>query len=273
MEHRAAALSSFHATDRVVTMGRSREVVRLWQPWTEEQMTGMGRGLSVSVVAVAVLSVAVAAVGQQAVPAAAVAAGGQQAVPAAGQAAELPARSVVAQASVERYEIDASHSNVDFVVRHLGVASVRGQFTKFSGHVMVDAADVTRSTVSVTIEAGSVDTRNQRRDDHLRSADFFEAERFPTLTFVGRRVEVEGGEHVLVGDLTIRDVTREVRIPFEMTGPVSMGEGQKRMGAEGTLRVNRFDYGLRWNRITEAVQVVGDEVRIELSISAVARAG
>jgi polyisoprenoid-binding protein YceI len=220
-------------------------------------MTAKGRGLRVVVGVAAALSVAVAAGAQQ-----------------AGAAVQATAQHAVAeQASVERYEIDAAHSNVDFVVRHLGVASVRGQFTRFSGHIMVDAADVTRSTVSVTIEAGSVDTRNQRRDDHLRSADFFEAERFPTLTFEGRRVEVAGGEHVLVGDLTIRDVTREVRIPFEMTGPVPMGEGQKRMGAEGTLRVNRFDYGLRWNRITEAVQVVGDEVRIELSISAVARAG
>jgi polyisoprenoid-binding protein YceI len=220
-------------------------------------MTVSGRGLSVAVGVAAVLSVAEAA-------------GAQQAGPTAQTAAQHAA---VGQPSVARYEIDAAHSNVDFVVRHLGVASVRGQFTRFSGHIMVDAADVTRSTVSVVIEAGSVDTRNQRRDDHLRSADFFEAERFPTLTFEGRRVEVEGGEHVLVGDLTIRDVTREVRIPFEMTGPVPMGEGQQRMGAEGTLRVNRFDYGLRWNRITEAVQVVGDEVRIDLSISAVARAG
>jgi polyisoprenoid-binding protein YceI len=177
------------------------------------------------------------------------------------------------QRVVERYEIDAVHSNVDFVVRHLGVASVRGQFTRFSGHIMLDESDITRSTVHVTIEAGSVDTRNQRRDDHLRSSDFFEAERFPTLTFVGRGVERAGEGHMLVGDLTIRDVTREVRIPFEMTGPVVMGDGQKRVGAEGTLRVNRFDYGLRWNRITEAVQVVGNEVRIELSISAVARGG
>jgi polyisoprenoid-binding protein YceI len=194
------------------------------------------------------------------------------------QAAVLPLAVLVSlgageQRVVERYEIDGVHSNVDFVVRHLGVASVRGQFTRFSGHIMLDEADLTRSTVHVTIEAGSVDTRNQRRDDHLRSSDFFEAERFPTLTFAGRGVERAGDGHVLVGDLTIRDVTREVRIPFEMTGPVAMGDGQKRMGAEGTLRVNRFDYGLRWNRITEAVQVVGDEVRIELSISAVARGG
>jgi polyisoprenoid-binding protein YceI len=175
--------------------------------------------------------------------------------------------------TAQRYEIDVAHSNVDFVVRHLGVTNVRGQFTRFSGHILLDESDVTRSTVDVVIDATSVDTRNDRRDDHLRSGDFFEVERFPELRFRGRGVEREGSGHVLVGDLTIRDVTREVRIPFELTGPVVLGEGQRRVGAEGAVRVNRFDYGLRWNRITEAVQVVGDEVRIELSISAVARDG
>jgi polyisoprenoid-binding protein YceI len=226
-------------------------------------MTGKGRGLTAAAAVTAVLSLAAVAGAQQA----------GSGLPGSAESPQRLAESPQQRESMQRYEIDAAHSNIDFVVRHLGVASVRGQFTRFSGHVMVDEADVTRSTVSVTIEAVSVDTRNQRRDDHLRSGDFFEAERFPALKFEGRRVEVEGSGHVLVGDLTIRDVTREVRIPFEITGPVPMGEGQKRMGAEGALRVNRFDYGLRWNRITEAVQVVGDEVRIELSISAVARAG
>jgi polyisoprenoid-binding protein YceI len=185
----------------------------------------------------------------------------------------LPSGLVAQAQTAQRYEIDVAHSNVDFVVRHLGVTNVRGQFTRFSGYIMLDEADVTRSTVDVVIDATSVDTRNDRRDDHLRSGDFFEVERFPELRFRGRGVERDGSDYVLVGDLTIRDVTREVRIPFELTGPVTLGEGQRRVGAEGAVRVNRFDYGLRWNRITEAVQVVGDEVRIELSISAVARDG
>jgi polyisoprenoid-binding protein YceI len=180
---------------------------------------------------------------------------------------------VQAQAQLQRYEIDTAHSNVDFVVRHLGVANVRGQFTRFSGHVMLDEADLTRSAVEVVIEVASIDTRNERRDNHLKSGDFFEVEQFPELRFEGRRVERAGDGYVLVGALTIRDVTREVRIPFEVTGPVDMGNGQRRLGAEGGVTVNRFDYGLRWNRITEAVQVVGDDVRIELSISAVSRGG
>lgn len=174
-------------------------------------------------------------------------------------------------AGLERYEIDVAHSNVDFVVRHLGVTNVRGRFARFGGHVELDAGDVKRSRVEVTIDAASVDTQNERRDNHLRSDDFFEVAAYPTLSFVGRRVEREGDGLVLVGDLTIRDVTRAVRIPFELTGPVQVGANQKRVGAEGALVINRFDYGLRWNRITEAVQVVADDVRIELSISAVWR--
>jgi polyisoprenoid-binding protein YceI len=170
--------------------------------------------------------------------------------------------------TVERYDFDTAHTYTGFNVRHLAVTNVKGKFTRFSGHIMLDESDVTRSTVNVTIDAGSIDTSNQRRDDHLRSGDFFEAEGFPDLTFVGRRVERSGDDLVLVGDLTIRDVTKEVRMPFELTGPVTTSNGQKMLGAEGSLRVNRFDYGLQWNRLMEAVQVVGDEVRIELHVEA-----
>jgi len=171
--------------------------------------------------------------------------------------------------SAVRYNVDASHSHIGFSVRHLAVATVRGNFNRFSGHVMLDEQDITRSTVQVTIEAGSIDTGNERRDADLRSASFFEVEKYPSVTFNGKRVERRGDELMLVGDLTIRDVTREVRIPFELTGPVASANGQKRFGAEGTLRINRFDYRLQWNDLREAVPVVGDEVRIELSIEAV----
>jgi polyisoprenoid-binding protein YceI len=171
-------------------------------------------------------------------------------------------------ADLVRYELDAVHSYVGFVVRHLAVANVRGRFTRLGGHVLLDPQDVTQSSVSVTIDASSIDTSNDRRDDHLRSADFFEVERFPELRFVSRGIE-EGAEGlVMIGELTIRDVTRQIRVPFEVTGPVETGNGQRRLGAEATLRINRFDFGLQWNRIQEAIQVVGDEVRIELSIEA-----
>src|SRR5690606_2411496 len=152
-----------------------------------------------------------------------------------------------------RFDIDTSHSYVGFTVRQLGVSNVKGKFTRFSGHVMLNETDVTRSSVSVTIDAGSIDTSNERRDNHLRSGDFFEAETFPTITFESTRIENTDDGLVMIGKLTMRDVTKEVRIPFEIAGPVALENGRKRMGAEGTLRINRFDYGLQWNRIQEAV--------------------
>jgi polyisoprenoid-binding protein YceI len=171
-------------------------------------------------------------------------------------------------ADPERYELDRAHTYVGFVVRHLAVSNVRGRFTGFSGHVLLDAGDVTRSSVEVSIDASTIDTSNERRDNHLRSADFFEVERFPAITFASRSIEQTADGLVMTGDLTIRDVTREVRLPFEVSGPLEVGNGQRRLGAEATLRINRFDFGLQWNRLQEAIQVVGDEVRIELNIEA-----
>lgn len=167
-----------------------------------------------------------------------------------------------------RFDIDRNHSYVGFTVRHLAVSNVKGKFTDFSGHIMLNEQDITKSTVNVRIETNSIDTSNDRRDNHLRSEDFFAAERFPAVTFQSKRIERSDDGLVLIGDLTIRDITREVSIPFEIAGPVTMENGRKRMGAEGTLRVDRFDYELEWNRLQEAVQVVGDEVRIELNIEA-----
>ena len=173
-----------------------------------------------------------------------------------------------AQPTLQRYEIDRGHSHVGFVVRHLAVTNVRGSFTRFSGHLMLDENDLTNSSVNVTIEANSIDTSHERRDNDLRSDNFFDVERFPTITFTSTRIERVDDGYVMVGDMTVRDVTKEVRIPFEVTGPIEL-QGRKRVGAEATFRINRFDYGLQWNRLQEAVPVVGDEVRIELSIEAI----
>jgi polyisoprenoid-binding protein YceI len=178
------------------------------------------------------------------------------------------ALSASAPMPVERYSFDTSHTYVGFVVRHLGVSNVKGKFNKFDGEILLDDTDITKSSVRVTIDAASIDTENERRDNHLRSADFFEAAKFPNLTFVSKRVEKKGSQLQVTGDLTIRDVTREVTIPFALNGPLKSSNGQKRIGAEGSLVINRFDYGLKWNRMTEAVQVVAPEVRIELSVEA-----
>ena len=186
----------------------------------------------------------------------------------AGLAVSAITLTAAARLEVERYELDRSHTNIGFVVRHLGVSNVRGKFNKFDGEILLDTEDITKSSVRVTIDVASIDTDNERRDNHLRSEDFFEVARFPGITFVGKRVEKMGQQLVVHGDLTIRDVTRQVAIPFELSGPVNVGRGQKKLGAEGSITINRFDYGLKWNRMTEAVAVVGPEVRIDLQVEA-----
>lgn len=169
----------------------------------------------------------------------------------------------------ERYVIDRSHTQLTFVVRHMLVTNVRGKFNTFEGEILLDQQDVTKSSVQVTIETASVDTDHERRDADLRGEDFFAADRFPTLKFVSKRIEQDGEGLVLVGDLTMRDVTKEVEIPFDLVGPVETGQGQKRIGIEGALTVNRFDWGLKWDRkIESGGLVVAEDVKIELNIEA-----
>ncbi len=168
---------------------------------------------------------------------------------------------------VQRFEIDRTHSRVGFAVRHMGVATVRGEFRDFEGHLLLNTADITKSTVSIVIRTATIDTGNERRDNHLRSDDFFNAEQYPTITFETRRVEQGAEGYVLVGDLTIRDVAKEVHIPFELNGPITL-DGRQRLGAEGSVQVNRKDFKLMWNNMVEGVNVVSDDVRIELAIEA-----
>jgi polyisoprenoid-binding protein YceI len=169
----------------------------------------------------------------------------------------------------ERYVIDRSHTQLTFVVRHMLVTNVRGKFNTFEGEILLDQQDVTKSSVQVTIETASVDTDHERRDADLRGEDFFAADRFPTLKFLSKRIEQDGEGLVLVGDLTMRDVTKEVEIPFDLVGPVETGQGQKRIGIEGALTVNRFDWGLKWDRkIESGGLVVAEDVKIELNIEA-----
>lgn len=176
---------------------------------------------------------------------------------------------VMRTAEPVRYAIDRSHTNLEFVVKHMLVSNVRGRFNTFEGEILLDEQDITKSSVNVTIDAASVDTGNERRDADLRSANFFETDRFPQITFVSKRVEHAGESYELVGDLTMRDVTKEVRIPFTLAGPVETGNGQKRIGIEGRLDVNRFDWGLMWDRkIETGGLVVAEDVRLELNIEA-----
>jgi polyisoprenoid-binding protein YceI len=170
------------------------------------------------------------------------------------------------------YQIDPSHSVAEFVVKHLMFSTVKGRFSKVSGEIKLDEADPTNSSVSAEADVASVDTGDPKRDGHLRSPDFFEAEKYPALTFISRRVERAGNgdTYRVVGDLTIRDVTREVTFDTTYLGQGTDPWGGTRVGFSATTTINRKDFGLNWNAPLEAGGVlVSDQVRINLEVQAV----
>lgn len=169
------------------------------------------------------------------------------------------------------WNIDTSHSSISFSVRHMVFAKVRGRFGAFRGAVELDQSDLSRSSVSVEIDATSIDTGVADRDNHLRSADFFDAQKFPNLRFVSTKLEKASGENYKVhGKLTIRDVTRDVVLDVEYNGQAQDPWGNQRTAFAGKTSVERSDYGLKWNQALEAGGVlVGERIDIELEIQAV----
>jgi polyisoprenoid-binding protein YceI len=164
-----------------------------------------------------------------------------------------------------QWQIDPAHSAAHFSVRHLMISNVRGEFTKVSGNAVLDPSDPAKSSVEVSIDTSSIDTRELQRDEHLRSADFFDVANYPTLTFGSKKITPAGKDRFKVtGDLTIRGTTREVI--FDVEGPVPPVKdpwGNVRTGVSATAKINRKDFGLVWNALTEAGGVVvGDEVSL-----------
>jgi polyisoprenoid-binding protein YceI len=167
----------------------------------------------------------------------------------------------------DAWQIDSAHSAAQFAIRHMMVSTVRGGFGTMKGTVVWNAADPSKSSVEATVDVKTINTRNEKRDNHLRSADFFEIDKFPTMTFKSIRVEGKPGAMKLVGNLTIRDVTRQVVFDVEgPTPPLRAGAAMK-MGATATTKINRSDFGLTWNRAIEAGGVtVGDQVTITVDL-------
>ena len=161
------------------------------------------------------------------------------------------------------WAIDSTHTTVEFAVRHLGLASVKGTFHRVSGEVDVDEQDLTRSTGRAEIEVVSIDTRDEKRDAHLRSADFFDAEKFPTITFVARTVrERSGGSYEVEGDLTIRGVTRPVTLRAELSESITDPWGMRRAAISVDGEIDRTDFGLTWNQVLDAGRLlVGETVK------------
>lgn len=167
--------------------------------------------------------------------------------------------------------IDASHSIITFSVRHMMISKVRGRFSRFDGTVNFDEQNPANSSVQVTIDATSIDTRDERRDGHLMSPDFLDVANYPTITFTSKRIEVIDDSHGrIIGDLTIRGVTREVTLEVEYNGQSKSPWGTISAGFSASTKINRKDWGLTWNVALETGGVlVGDEVTIEIEIEIV----
>ncbi|HEY6729272.1 MAG TPA: YceI family protein [Polyangiaceae bacterium] len=173
--------------------------------------------------------------------------------------------------STNTWNLDAGHSGIGFSVRHLVFAKVRGRFSAWSGSLELDEENLAQSSVQVSIDAASIDTGTPDRDAHLRSPDFFDVANYPKLSFRSNRVEALGGDRYRVyGDLTIRDVTREVVLDSEFSGKAKDPWGNDRVAFTAKTSVDRRDFGLKWNQALETGGVVvGERVDIELEIQAV----
>jgi polyisoprenoid-binding protein YceI len=187
---------------------------------------------------------------------------------------EIPMTTASAPALTElsgTYTLDPAHTRIGFVARHAMVTKVRGAFNEFEGTAVLDGANPANSHVEVTIDAASIDTRNAQRDEHLRSNDFLAMQEYPKITFSSTGVrQVDDTTFEVAGDLTIKGVTNSITIPFSFEGAAKDPFGNQRAGFEGSVTINRKDYGVSWNAALEGGGVlVSDKVTLEFEVSAV----
>ena len=170
--------------------------------------------------------------------------------------------------TTQTWQIDTAHTNVEFAVKHLMISTVKGRFGDVNGTLTGSLEDPADFTLDVTIDTQSIDTRQAQRDAHLRSPDFFDVENFPTIKFVGKSITGDvTGEFTLVGELTIRDVTREIALDVTNEGSLTDPWGNARIGFSAKTRIDRKDFGLQWNQALEAGGfVVGDEIKISVDV-------
>jgi polyisoprenoid-binding protein YceI len=175
-------------------------------------------------------------------------------------------------AHADTWQIDPSHTNVEFTVRHMMISNVKGQFQKTTGTIAVNGDDPDSAKIDATIDASSINTRVEKRDAHLKSPDFLDVAKYPTITFKSTKVEAEGpNKWKVTGDLTLHGVTKPVVLEVESAGPpIHDPMGNTRAGASATTKINRSDYGLTWNKALESGGVlVGDEVAISIDVEAI----
>ncbi|MEN9308458.1 MAG: hypothetical protein RL173_2390 [Fibrobacterota bacterium] len=167
---------------------------------------------------------------------------------------------LVAGVQAQTWNFDAAHSSVAFAIKHLAVSTTKGEFDKVDIKLSGDPKKIATLAAEVTIQTASVNTKNEKRDEHLRAPDFFDAAKFPTITFKSEKVEVKGGKNYMVGTLTMHGTPKKIEIPFELTGPVEDPWKQTRIGLEGALTLDRTEYG-----VAGGVPAVGKEVKIDIS--------
>lgn len=177
--------------------------------------------------------------------------------------------SLSAQAQLDsgKYQIDPMHSKVGFEIPHLVISTVEGKFKTFSGEILI-APDFKKSKVTAKVEIASIDTAVEKRDEHLRSADFFDANQYPQMIFQSEKITGNASQFKLTGDLTIKGVTRKVTFEGQFLGSVKDGYGQNKIAFSAKTKINRKDFGLNWNSVVEAGPVVGDTVTLDLKIQA-----
>lgn len=170
----------------------------------------------------------------------------------------------------DAYAIDPNQSTIAFSVRHMVISTVYGKFTDYSGSIVLNESDLTKSSVNVTIKTGSVTTELTPRDNDLRSEHFLDTTKYPTMSFVSHSIQKAGDKYVMSGDLSLHGVTREVAIPFNYNGKVKDLQGNARIAVEGALTIDRRDWGITYSKmLDDGGLVAGDDVKINLDIEAV----
>jgi len=185
------------------------------------------------------------------------------------------AGSIESRAEAVSYVIDPDHSQVIFKVKHMGISTVTGRFDLMEGAYTFDDKDIANSSVETTIQTASVNTNKQKRDDHLKSPDFFNVDKYPTITFKSKEVKKgSGDDFTIIGDLTINGVTKEVALDAEFGGKAVDPMGNERTAFTAETKINRKDYGLTWNKTLDSGGlVVGDDVKIELEVEGIKKKG
>ena len=169
--------------------------------------------------------------------------------------------------AADKYVPDMAHTNIGFTVKHMVIATVPGKFGDYTINFIFDEKDLSKSSIKATIKTASINTDNSKRDEHLRSADFFDAEKYPEITFISNKIMKKSDQFIAKGTLTIRGVSKEIELPFKLLGPVQDPWGNTKIGVEAGLTIDRQDYGVSWNKTIDAGGfLVSDEVNIKLDL-------